>query len=139
MKFLKFLIIIVILIGGIGYGVYHYGTKFASDKLVKTISTQLEGSGELKKVKDLVESDPNLKAFIEDAKTADTSKLPFTTKEEATKVLIKKIGVSELNNIRVQVQEGTASKKDILKDIEGKLTEEEIQALKVIAYKELYK
>ncbi len=139
MKFLKFLIIIVILIGGIGYGVYHYGTKFASDKLVKTISTQLEGSGELKKVKDLVESDPNLKAFIEDAKTADTSKLPFTTKEEATKVLIKKIGVSELNNIRVQLQEGTASKEEILKNIEGKLSKEEMEALKVIAYKELYK
>lgn len=139
MKFLKFLIIIVILIGGIGYGVYHYGTKFASDKLVKTISTQLEGSGEFKKVKDIIESDPNLKAFIEDAKAADTSKLPFTTKEEATKVLIKKIGVSELNNIRVQLQEGTASKEEILKNIEGKLSKEEMEALKVIAYKELYK
>ena len=139
MKFIKFLIVTVVLIVAIGFGAYHYGTKFASDKLVKTISTELEDSGELKEVKKVIESDPELKGFIEDGKTVDSSKLPFTTKEEATKVLIKKIGISELNNIRVQMQEGTASKQEILKEIEGKLTEEEMQALKVIAYKELYK
>ncbi|MBY0121140.1 hypothetical protein [Bacillus sp. S/N-304-OC-R1] len=139
MKLLKFLIVTFILLGGIGYGVYHFGTKIASEKLVSTISTELENSGELENIKKTIESDPQLKSFVEEAKTADNSKLPFTTKEEATKVLIKKVGISELNDIRVQVQKGTISKEEIIQEMEGKLTDEEIMALKVIAYKELYK
>lgn len=139
MKFIKFLIITVILLGAIGFGVYHYGTKFASNKLVEAISTELENSGEMDEIKKTIESDPELKSFIEEAKTADSSKLPFSTKEEATKVLIQKVGISELNDIRVQVQDGTISKEEVLQEIQGKLTEEEIMALKVIAYKELYK
>ncbi|MFO1444153.1 hypothetical protein KDN24_13260 [Bacillus sp. Bva_UNVM-123] len=139
MKFIKFLIITVILLGAIGFGVYHYGTKFASNKLVEAISTELENSGEMDEIKKTIESDPELKSFIEEAKTADSSKLPFSTKEEATRVLIQKVGISELNDIRVQVQEGTISKEEVLQEIQGKLTEEEIMALKVIAYKELYK
>lgn len=138
MKFIKFLTITVVLVGVIGYGVYHYGTKIASDKVVKMVFTELEGSGELKEVKKTIESDSKLKSFIEDAETVDSSKLPFTTKEEATKVLIKKVGISELNDIRVQVQDGSISKRKAFKEIQGKLTEEEVQALKVIAYKELY-
>lgn len=139
MKFIKFLIVIVVLIGGIGFGVYHFGTKIASDKLVQTVYTQLEDSGEIKDVKKMIESDSKLKSFIEDAETVDSKKLPFTTKEEATKVLIKKIGISQLNDMRIQLQDGTTSKRKLLKEIEGKLTKEEIEALKVIAYKELYK
>ncbi len=139
MRLIKFLIVTVILLGGIGFGVYHFGTKFASDKLVETISSELENSGELEEIKKTIESDPKLLAFIEEAETADTSNLPFKTKEEATKVLIQKVGISELNDIRVQVQNGSVSKEEILQEIQGKLTEEEIMALKVIAYKELYK
>ncbi|KAB2336673.1 hypothetical protein F7731_09940 [Cytobacillus depressus] len=139
MKIMKFFIITVILLGVIGYGVYHFGTKVASDKLVETISAELENSGDSEEIKKMIESDPELKSFIEEAQTADSSKLPFTTKEEATKVLIRKVGISELNDIRVQVQNGSVSKEEILQEIQGKLTEEEILALKVIAYKELYK
>ncbi|MEH7123053.1 hypothetical protein V7127_07325 [Bacillus sp. JJ1773] len=139
MRILKFLIITVIFLGAIGYGVYHFGTKMASDKLVETISSELENSGEIEEIKKAIESDPELQSFIEEAETADTSKLPFKTKEEATKVLIQKVGISELNDIRVQVQNGSVSKEEVLQEIQGKLTEEEIMALKVIAYKELYK
>jgi ribosomal protein S28E/S33 len=101
-------------------------------------STELQNSGEIEQLKSTIENDPELRAFIEEAETADISKLPFTTKEEATRVLIKKVGISELNDIRVQVQEGNASKEEIMENIQGKLSEEEVLALKVLAYKELY-
>ncbi|MBS4190783.1 hypothetical protein KHA94_11360 [Bacillus sp. FJAT-49705] len=139
MRIIKFLIITLVLLGVIGYGVYHYGTKIASDKVVETISAELENSGELEEIKKTIESDPELISFIEEAETVDSSKLPFTTKEEATKVLIQKVGISELNDIRAQVQNGSISKEEVLQEIQGKLTDEEIMALKVIAYKELYK
>ncbi|KOS60335.1 hypothetical protein FJQ98_11880 [Lysinibacillus agricola] len=139
MRFIKFLLIFVIILGAIGYGVYHYGTKFASDKIVETLSTELEDSGQIDEIKNTIESDPELKTFVEEAKTADSSKLPFTTKEEATKVLIQKVGISELNNIRVKVQNGSMTKEQVIQEMEGKLTDDEIMALKVIVYKELYK
>lgn len=138
MRFLKFLFITIIVLVILGYGVYHFGTKVASDKLIDTISTELENSGEIEEIKRSIESDPELMSFLEDAKSVDESKFPFQTKEEATKVLIKKVGITELNDIRKQVQEGTISKEEVLEEVQGKLTEEEILALKLIAYKELY-
>jgi len=138
MRFIKFLLIILIFLGVIGYGVYHYGTKFASDKISETISTELKNSGQKDEIKTTIEQDPQLKTYMEEAKTADSSILPFTTKEEATKVLIQKVGISELNNIRVKVQNGSMTKEQVIQEMEGKLTEDEIMALKVIVYKELY-
>lgn len=117
---------------------YHFGTKFASDKLVETISTELENSGEMEEIKNNIERDPELKAFMEEAKTVDSSTLPFTSKEEATKVLIQKVGISELNDIRVKLQNGSMTKEEALQGVQDKLTEEELTALKVIVYKELY-
>ena len=138
MKLIKFLLILLIFIGVIGYGVYHFGTQFASDKLVETISTELENSGEMEDIKNTIERDPELKSFIEEAKTVDSSTLPFTSKEEATKVLIQKVGISELNDIRVKLQNGSMTKEEALQGVQDKLTEEELTALKVIVYKELY-
>lgn len=138
MKIIKFLVVALILLAGLGYAAFYFGTNIASDKVMNEVSTELQNSGEMERIKSAIENDPELRAFVEEAETADTSKLPFTTKEEATRVLVKKVGVSELNNIRVQVQEGNASKEEIMQNLQGKLTEEEVLALKVLAYKELY-
>lgn len=138
MKIIKFLVVALVLLGGLGYAAYYFGTNIASEKIMDEVSTSLQNSGEIEQIKTTIENDPELKSFLEDAKTANSSELPFTTKEEATRVLVKKVGISELNDIRVQVQEGTASKEEIMQDIQGKLTEEEMLALKVIAYKEIY-
>ena len=80
-----------------------------------------------------------MKQFLEEAKTVKQDQLAFTTKEEATRVLIKRVGVSELIDIQTQVQKGTITKDELLQKVQESLTEEEILALKVIAYKELYK
>lgn len=136
-KLMKFILIPVILIGVIGYGVYYYGTNIASEKLMDKVSTELTNSGQMKEVKQYVESDPELKKFVEESGNVDQKKLPFTTKEEATRVLIKKVGISELRDIQTKVQEGTMSKEEVLQKLQNNLTEEEITALKVIAYKEL--
>lgn len=138
MKIIKFLVFPLILLAGLGYAAFYFGTNIASEKIMDNVSTELHNSGEIERLKTTIENDPELRSFVKEAETADTSKLPFTTKEEATRVLIKKVGVSELNNIRVQVQEGDASKEEIMQNLQEKLTEEEVLALKVLAYKELY-
>ena len=139
MRFIKFLVVIVIFLGVVGYGVLHFGTKFASEKIVDTLSTELENSGQKEEIKNTIENDPQLKAYMEEAKTVDSSTLPFTTKEEATKVLIQKVGITDLNDIRVKLQDGSMTQEEALQMVEGKLSDEEIAALKVIVYKELYK
>lgn len=138
MRFIKFLGGLIVILAIVGYGVYYFGTNIASEKLMDAVSTEIENSGEIEEIKSTIENDPELKSFIEDAETADKSTLPFTTKEEATKVLIKKVGISQLNDIRTKVQDGNISKEEVLQEIQDKLTEEEILALKVIAYKEIY-
>ncbi|MCM0622967.1 hypothetical protein M5J14_00350 [Lysinibacillus sp. OL1_EC] len=138
MRLIKFLVVIAIFVGVVGYGVLHFGTKFASEKIVDTLSTELENSGQKEEIKNTIENDPQLKAYMEEAKTVDSSTLPFTTKEEATKVLIQKVGITDLNDLRVKLQDGSMTQEEALKMVEGKLSDEEIAALKVIVYKELY-
>lgn len=138
MRLIKFLVVIAIFVGVVGYGVLHFGTKFASEKIVDTLSTELENSGQKEEIKNTIENDPQLKAYMEEAKTVDSSTLPFTTKEEATKVLIQKVGITDLNDMRVKLQDGSMTQEEALKMVEGKLSDEEIAALKVIVYKELY-
>lgn len=138
MKFIKFLGGLIVILAIVGYGIYYFGTNFASEKLMDVVSNEIENSGEMEEIKSTIENDPELKSFIEEAESADKSKMPFTTKEEATKVLIKKVGVSKLNDIRTKVQDGDVTKEEVLQEIQDKLTEEEILALKVIAYKEIY-
>ncbi|MFC3884686.1 hypothetical protein ACFOU2_14755 [Bacillus songklensis] len=140
MKFMKILFFFVIFLALAGFGVYHFGTKIASDKVMDYVSAELENSGEVEKVKEAIERDPQLQAFIKEGNQhIDESKLPFTTKEEAVKTVIKKLGMNEVQSIQSKVKDGVTAeeKQEILNKVESKLTEEEIQALKVLAYKEL--
>ncbi|MHA6251724.1 hypothetical protein [Oceanobacillus sp. CAU 1775] len=138
MRFIKYLTIIIIVLICIGYGVYYFGTNIASAKIIEVVSTELEESGEMENIIKVIESDPQLKAFIDDAKTVEEDELPFTTKEEATRVVIKKLGISGIQDIQSKVQQGEMTKEQLMLEVEKNFTEEEIAALKVIAYKEIY-
>ena len=125
MKLLKTLFLIVLIIGGAGYGIYYIGTNIASDKVMNIVTAELENSGQLNEIKQMVTNDPELMRFIEEGANVEERNLPFTTKEQATRVLIKKIGFSELQAIQSNAQKGMTNEEiqELLKDIEGKLTE----------------
>lgn len=141
MKALKVLIGTVVIVVAIGFAVYHFGTKFIADEVMGQVAAELDASGELENIKREIQNDPQLRAFIEEGKNADTSKLPFQTKEEATRVLLKKFDLSEINDIQIQARQGMTAEEQqaLLNKIESKLTEEEMLALKALAYKELFK
>ena len=141
MKIIKILFTLCILLGGIGVGVYYFGTNIASDKVLTVITEQLESSGQIEELKEQIANDPNLTEFVEAGANVDESQLPFTTKEQATRALVSKFSVSEISEIQEKVTGGLTSeaKQELLQMVESKLTEEEILALKVIAYKELNK
>jgi hypothetical protein len=135
---MKKLFAAIVILGAIGYGIYYFGTNVATEELVDSASTELENSGQMNDVKAYIESDPELTEMVKEAESADESTLPFTSKGEATRVLIKKVGMTKLRDIQSDVQNGTASKEEVLQVLGEKLTREEMLALQVIAYKEIY-
>lgn len=141
MKVLRFLLVSVLIIGGIGYGVYYFGSAYASEKVMDAVFNKVESSGQLEEVKEFVAKDSEIKKLIQEGATVDENKLPFTTKEQAVRTLIPKFGLSEIQQMQQQAQNGmTASEQQaLLATIEEKLTAEEISALKFVIYKELNK
>ncbi len=141
MKFFKYLLITILIIGGLGYSIYYFGSNIISDKVAENISADLNNSDNLNEVKQVVDDLPTIKEFIQDGANIDMESLPFTTKEQAAKIVVEKIGLVELQKIQSKFQNGISEDEvaQLLKDLEGKLTEEEILALKAIAFNELNK
>lgn len=137
-KFLIFTAIILILLGAAGYAVWHFGTNIASEKIIEQVESNLDDEN-LEEVKSYIENDSKLQEIVSEAATTNPDSLPFQTKEEATRLLIKKIGVNRLLTIQQQVENGSISMDGLLSEMEGKLTEDEISALKYVLYKELNK
>ncbi|KGR76325.1 hypothetical protein [Ureibacillus sinduriensis] len=137
-KFLTITLIILVLLGAAGYAVWHFGTNIASEKIFEKVETTLDDEN-LEEVKSYIENDPDVQEIVSEAATINPDTLPFQTKEEATRVIIKKVGVNRLLDIQEQAQNGSISKDEILSELEGKLSEEEISALKYVLYKELNK
>ncbi|MBD8033330.1 MULTISPECIES: hypothetical protein [Solibacillus] len=137
-KFLTFTAIILVLLGAAGYAVWHFGTNIASEKIIEKVETNLDDES-LKEVNTYIENDPKLQEMVSEAATTNPDSLPFQTKEEATRLLIKKVGVTRLLDIQQQAQNGAINKDALLAEIEGKLSEDELSALKYVIFKELNK
>ncbi|MFJ5789691.1 hypothetical protein ACIQXW_05350 [Lysinibacillus sp. NPDC097162] len=137
-KFLTITAIIFVLIGAAGYAVWHFGTNIASEKIIEKVESNLDDAN-LEEVKSYIENDSKVQEIVSEAATTNPDTLPFQTKEEATRVLIKKVGVNRLLEIQEQAQNGSINKDEVLSEIEGKLSEDEISALKYVLYKELNK
>ena len=137
-KFLTFTAIIFVLLGAAGYAAWHFGTNIASEKIIEKVESTLDDDN-LEEVNSYIENDSKLQEIVNEAATTNPDTLPFQTKEEATRVLVKKVGVNRLLDIQEQAQNGAINKDEVLSEIEGKLSEDEISALKYILYKELNK
>ncbi|QUG41560.1 hypothetical protein KD050_20185 [Psychrobacillus sp. INOP01] len=141
MKFIKVLFGIVIFLGIIVVAAFYFGPKLVADEVMEKVSIELQDSGQLETIKEEIENDPELQEFIAEGKDVDSSKLPYQTKEEATRALITKFGIGEIREIQSKAQNGMTAeeKQEIFNKLESNLTEEEMLALKVLAYKELSK
>ncbi|SOC41567.1 hypothetical protein [Ureibacillus acetophenoni] len=137
-KFLTITVMILVLLGAAGYAVWHFGTNIASEKIIDTVKSNLT-TEDLEEIKSYIENDPKLQEVVNEVASTNPDTLPFQTKEEATRVVIKKVGVNRLLDIQEQAQNGSINPDELLSEIEGKLSEDEISALKYVLYKELYK
>ncbi len=135
------LVSFIVIIGLVGIALYYFGPKIVADQVMEKVVVELEDSGQLESIKQEIKNDPQLQAFIEEGKNVDSSTLPFQTKEEATRVLLKKFKISDLQEFQTKAKNGMTAEEQqkIFNQIESTLTEEEMLALKVLAYKELTK
>lgn len=136
-KFLIMTIIFLTLLGAAGYAVWHYGTNMASEKIIEKMQATLDEEN-LAQVKSYIENDAQVQEMVSDAAATNPDTLPFQTKEEATRLLLTKVGVNRLLAIQEQAQNGSINQDDLLSEMERTLSEEEISALKYVLYKELY-
>lgn len=88
-KFLTITVIILVLLGAAGYAVWHFGTNIASEKIVEQVEANLNEEDK-EEVKSYIANDPKLQEIVNEAAATDPDSLPFQTKEEATRLLIKK-------------------------------------------------
>ncbi|WP_432354734.1 hypothetical protein [Sporosarcina sp. A2] len=141
MKFIKGLIATVVVIALVLGAAYYFGTNWIADKAMTQVTTQLESSGQLDSFKKEINDNPEVQAYLKDAQTADRSKLPIKTKEQATRVVLKKFSVSELQDLQKKAQSGMSSQEQqqLLQQVESRLTKEELLSLKVLALDELSK
>lgn len=141
MRFLMSIIIFLIFFSFAGIGVYIVGPDLSTDRLVADATEKLRSNGQMEKVVEYVENDPQMLEYIEEARVAEeeSQALPFQTTGDAAGTVIKKVGITDLAKMKSGVEDGTMSAEEVIKKLEEDLNEEEMLALKVIIYKEMYK
>ena len=97
-------LILVILIGG-GYAIFTYVKNVASEQMLDYVNEELDNSEQLTDIQEVIQSDAKLQSFIAEGEHIVDQELPFKTKEEAAKVIINKVGLSDLQTTYSQVQE----------------------------------
>ncbi|MGM0837582.1 MAG: hypothetical protein ACQEV7_15605 [Bacillota bacterium] len=139
MKLLKGLLMTVIILGAIGAVGYYFINKYIEDRAVEYVEQDLDDSN-IANARDYVDHSPSLKAYISEGADANLEELPFQTREEATRVVMKKLSLQELQSIQSKAADGMteAEAMELADTFEEKLTDEELLALKAIIYKELY-
>lgn len=139
MKLFKGLLMTMIIFGAIAAAGYYFLNKYIEGRTVEYVEQDLDDSN-IAMARDFVDSSPSLKAYISEGADANLEELPFQTREEATRAVMKKLSLQELQSIQSKVAGGMteAEAMELADTFEEKLTAEELLALKAIVYKELY-
>lgn len=129
------------MLGVLAVGVYFFAKDFLIEKAADAVTVELEKNGQLDDVRNYIDQIPEVKGMLESSANADTSTLPFTTKNEAIETVVKKVGISELYSLQSRYEKGMSESEQlqVLQELEQKLTAEEAEALKYVIYQELYR
>ncbi len=122
---------------GIGFFAVQYVWKETS---VKIMDTALAQTKTLPEMKELL-NDPSIQALLKDEKLLEESNLPFTTKEEAIKVVTGAFSALEIASITTSVANGVSEEEiaELKEMVLNRLTPEELNALMILALKEQQK
>lgn len=134
-KVFVFAVFILAVLVGLGIAGYNFAVSFAANKMIDQVVSEELSEEAVAQLTD----DPRLKEMLDaDVTLTEKGDLPFHTKEEALKTVVKKFSVNELNEMKNKVLSGTSEERaEVKTEIEERLTQEELDALKIVALKEL--
>lgn len=122
----------LVLFGFVGYKV---AVGIAAEKMISQVSNQILTDAEI----EALQMDPAIQELLENETAFNEADLPFHTKEEALKTLTGEFSMAEIKDITSIVQGGLteSEKAEIEKVVFDRLTEEQLEALRLIALKEI--
>ncbi|PYZ99035.1 hypothetical protein CR205_10875 [Alteribacter lacisalsi] len=136
---IKKFIVLVVLLGAFGYLSYNAALGYMSQQMTDQVKNEMLAG---KEAGDIL-ADPDMQALAEKYSSAMTPEqrenLPFTTKEEATRLLFSKFSMSELYDIANKASGGMSAEEqaEIQAVLESRLSDEEMEALMVIGLDEI--
>lgn len=130
----KWILGVLLILGVAGYFGYNFAISTASDIMIDQVANQvLSNEEELDKLM----NDPEIQALINSVDVETDKELPFETKEEALTVVLSEFSMGEITDVASKAQTGELSPIEVQEMLEQRLTSEEIEALKIIAVKEI--
>lgn len=140
MKIVTYILLVVVTVGLLGYGAYNWISGLVAERASVEVGEQLDSSENTDAARQVIEENPVLKDFVEEGESIDRSQAAFQTKEEAVQVIIEQFSPVELMELRNKAEDGlnAEEQEEIISKLEENLTEEELRAIKAIAYEELY-
>jgi DNA-directed RNA polymerase specialized sigma24 family protein len=141
---MKKVIISLIIIIGLSYGGYRYLLTFASDHLIDQVRTEVLTDETLNELIEEFDVASMMKHYQSNLPSSNNSSTPkeetaFSTKEEATKLLVSKFSFGEIRDISSKASRGltTEEQVELEKKVMDRLTPDEIEALLVIGLSEI--
>ncbi|MGJ9383659.1 hypothetical protein [Salipaludibacillus sp. CF4.18] len=136
---MKKIFIFAVIIIGLTYGGYRILLSYASDYLVDQVANEILADDGIEKLLE----DPQVGELLDKYNSETSSgKIPenmaFSTKEEATKVLVSNFTVSEIKDITAKASRGLTSEEqaELEAMVLNRLTPEEVEALWMIGISE---
>ncbi|WP_280768758.1 hypothetical protein [Salipaludibacillus daqingensis] len=141
---MKKVIIFIIIMLAISYGGYRILLTYASDQLIDQVKSEVldeETLDALMKDSDVASMIDNYRGDLPISQGSSIPKedLPFTTKEDATKLLVSKFSLGEIRDITSKASRGLTLEEqvELEKKVLERLTPEEIEALLVVGLSEI--
>lgn len=130
----------VLILGVLGFAGYYFINKYLEDQAVEYVEKDLVENNDVAMAREYVDQSPALKSYLAEGAEANLEELPIQTREEATRLVMQKLSLQEMQQIQSQAASGMTEQEvlALMETFEEKLTEEELLALKAIVYKELY-
>ncbi|TMW70435.1 hypothetical protein [Alteribacter natronophilus] len=132
-------VLLLVLLGAFGYLSYNFALDYMSQQMTDQVKSGMIADGDAEALLE----DPRVKELAEkysgELTAEQKESLPFTTKEEATRVLFSKFSVSELYDLASKASGGMSAEDQaqIQELLESRLTEEELEAIMVIGLDEI--